>query len=62
MNTIPARIHELDKDREYVFICRSGNRSQMVSRYLKQHGFEKVTNFYGGMLTWRGEIKQGMEE
>ncbi|MCX7569005.1 rhodanese-like domain-containing protein [Tumebacillus sp. DT12] len=62
MNSIPQRLDELDKDEEYVFICRSGNRSHMVSRFLKQQGFEKVTNFNGGMLSWRGDVKQGMEE
>ena len=62
MQTIPAKMAELDKDVEYIFICRSGSRSQMVAKFLKQQGYEKVTNFYGGMLTWSGDIRQGSEE
>jgi len=62
MQTIPARIAELNKDDEFVFICRSGARSQEVSKFLKAKGFEKVTNFRGGMLSWGGDIKPGMDE
>lgn len=62
MNDIPGKMSELNKEDEYVFICRSGNRSHQVSRYLKMNGFDKVTNFYGGMLSWSGPTKPGMDE
>lgn len=62
MNSIPAKLSELDKDEEYVFICRSGNRSHHVSKFLQQHGYNKVTNFNGGMLSWKGDTKQGSEQ
>ncbi|MBL0387714.1 rhodanese-like domain-containing protein [Tumebacillus sp. ITR2] len=62
MNTIPGKINDLDKDKEYIFVCRSGNRSHQVARFLKQQGFEKVHNFNGGMLSWREPVKTGMEE
>ena len=62
MQTIPARMGELEKDEEYVFICRSGARSHEVSKFLKANGFEKVTNFHGGMLSWNGDVKRGMDE
>jgi rhodanese-related sulfurtransferase len=62
MHTIPAKMAELDKDEEYIFVCRSGRRSHEVAKFLKRQGFEKVTNFYGGMLTWSGDIRQGMDE
>lgn len=62
MNTIPSRMAELDKDAPYVFICRSGNRSHQVSKYLQMNGFTNVTNFMGGMLSWKHDVKQGMEE
>ncbi|ASS75119.1 sulfurtransferase [Tumebacillus algifaecis] len=62
MNYIPGKMTELNKEDEYVFICRSGNRSQQVARYLKMNGYDKVINFYGGMLSWAGPTKQGMEE
>lgn len=55
MNDIPARLDELDKDKEYIFICRSSRRSENVCYYLQDQGF-KVRNMIGGMLDWKGEI------
>ncbi|TKC15879.1 rhodanese-like domain-containing protein [Robertmurraya kyonggiensis] len=55
MNDIPARLDELDKDKEYIFICRSSRRSENVCYYLQDQGY-KVTNMVGGMLDWNGEI------
>lgn len=62
MNTIPGKMSELDKDKEYLFICRSGNRSHQVAHYLKANGFSNVQNFYGGLLSWKEPVKTGMEE
>ena len=59
MNNIPQVMDELDKNKEYVFVCRSGNRSQHVALYLKQNGFEKVRNYAGGMLGWQGQTETG---
>ncbi|AZB44035.1 rhodanese-like domain-containing protein [Bacillus sp. FJAT-42376] len=54
MGDIPARAGELDKEKEYVFICRSGKRSENVAAYLQEQGY-KVVNMTGGMLSWKGE-------
>ncbi|RDU36146.1 rhodanese-like domain-containing protein [Neobacillus piezotolerans] len=56
MSDIPARIEELDKNKEYIFICRSGGRSMNVCHYLQQQGF-KVINMKGGMLEWEGDVE-----
>lgn len=61
MSSIPTVIDEFDKNKEYVFVCRSGGRSQNVSLYFKDQGFENVINFSGGMLSWHGETNEGME-
>ncbi|GAA0374287.1 rhodanese-like domain-containing protein [Bacillus horti] len=45
---------ELDKTKEYIIVCRSGNRSQNVCRYLQEQGFESLANYDGGMLVWEG--------
>ena len=55
MGEIPARLDEFDKDKEYIFICRSGGRSGNVCHYLQEQGF-KVVNMVGGMLDWTGEV------
>jgi len=61
MGTIPAVIEQLDKDQSYLFVCRSGGRSQNVAMYLKNHGFKDVSNYNGGMLAWDGEVNTGAE-
>lgn len=61
MMSIPELADGFDKDKEYVFVCRSGNRSQKVSLFLKQQGFDNVANFDGGMLSWDGEEASGEE-
>ncbi|WP_280769312.1 rhodanese-like domain-containing protein [Salipaludibacillus daqingensis] len=62
MHSIPNLLEGFDKNKEYVFVCRSGNRSQNVSLFMKEQGFENVINFDGGMLDWDGEEKQGPEK
>lgn len=61
MNSIPQHMDKLDKEKSYVFVCRSGARSQNVALYLKEHGFSDVHNFSGGMLNWDGERNSGLE-
>ncbi|GAB7387073.1 hypothetical protein BSNK01_09090 [Bacillaceae bacterium] len=57
MRTIPEAMKAWARDKEYIFICRSGHRSQIVAQFLKQNGFPRVKNFAGGMLAWQGELE-----
>ncbi len=54
MATIPMRLNDLDRNKELVFICRSGARSAQVCMFLQQQGFNNVTNLRGGMIGWAG--------
>lgn len=54
MGDIPNYVDQLDKEKEYIFICRSGRRSENVCMYLQDQGF-KVVNMVGGMLEWKGK-------
>lgn len=56
MGDIPENLDYFDKNKEYIFICRSGRRSENVCWYLQDQGF-KVRNMVGGMLEWKGETK-----
>ncbi len=49
------RIQELDKDKEYFMVCRSGNRSGSACGAMVQMGFSKVHNLDGGMMAWDSE-------
>jgi rhodanese-related sulfurtransferase len=56
MGDIPANLDYFDKDKEYIFVCRSGYRSERVCEYLQEQGY-KVRNMVGGMLEWSGDVE-----
>ncbi|MDR7077732.1 rhodanese-related sulfurtransferase [Neobacillus niacini] len=56
MGEIPVNLDYFDKDKEYIFICRSSARSGNVCYYLQEQGY-KVRNMVGGMLAWPGETE-----
>ncbi|PLR77078.1 rhodanese-like domain-containing protein [Bacillus sp. V3-13] len=56
MGTIPDNLDKFDKNKEYIFICRSGRRSENVCYYMQDKGY-KVRNMVGGMLEWEGETE-----
>lgn len=56
MGEIPEHLNKLDKNQEYIIICRSGRRSENVSHFLQDQGY-KVRNMVGGMLEYKGETK-----
>ncbi|MGH7248569.1 MAG: rhodanese-like domain-containing protein [Pseudomonadota bacterium] len=52
MNDIPARIGELDPERETIVVCHHGMRSAQVGMYLVRNGFKRVVNLAGGINAW----------
>jgi rhodanese-related sulfurtransferase len=56
MNEVPGRLDEIGREREIVVQCRSGARSQRVAEFLRQNGYEKVSNLAGGIKAWSEEI------
>ena len=52
MREVPARLGEIDSDREVVAICHHGGRSQQVAIFLEKNGFSKVHNLQGGVDAW----------
>ena len=56
LGTIPNRLNEIPTDKEVVFICRSGNRSNQATQFLQQQGFDNVHNMLGGMNDWADDI------
>ena len=55
MQTIPARLHEIDKTRPIACLCHHGGRSMQVASFLTQHGFE-VVNVAGGIHAWSAQV------
>jgi len=56
LGLVEFKYQDLDKNKEYVIICRSGGRSGKACQFLEEQGFD-VTNMSGGMLEWQGEIE-----
>jgi len=52
MREVPARVGEIDRDREVVAICHHGGRSQQVAMFLEKNGFAKIHNLQGGVDAW----------
>ncbi|KQQ47510.1 sulfurtransferase [Duganella sp. Leaf126] len=62
MNTIPARIDDLDEDAEIVCICHHGARSLNVAAFLERNGFVKMTNLTGGIHGWAVQVDGTMKK
>jgi rhodanese-related sulfurtransferase len=50
------RVENLDRERDYLLVCRSGNRSGYAVAMMLQLGFRRAVNMEGGMLAW---LRQG---
>jgi rhodanese-related sulfurtransferase len=57
---IAQRVGELSKEKDMVVHCKSGMRSAKAIAFLKQQGFQKLTNLKGGILAWAEKIDHAM--
>lgn len=55
MQSIPARLDELDKARPIACLCHHGSRSMQVAAFLERQGFE-VVNVAGGIHAWSTQV------
>ena len=60
MNSVPARLAELDPDADTVVICHHGARSAQVAMFLERNGFARVFNLAGGVDAWARQVAPGM--
>lgn len=60
MQTIPARIEELDDDAQIVCICHHGARSMQVAAFLERNGFTNLINLTGGIHAWAVQVDSTM--
>nr|WP_243643116.1 rhodanese-like domain-containing protein [Thermolongibacillus altinsuensis] len=58
LQEIESRMDELDKEKTYLVVCRSGNRSAQASEILVKEGFKHIYNMTGGMNEWKGDVEQ----
>jgi adenylyltransferase/sulfurtransferase len=62
LNDVPARLAEIDREREIVVQCKSGGRSQRAAEFLKQSGYPRVANLAGGILAWADQIDPSVKK
>ena len=55
MQTIPARLAELDRSRPIACLCHHGGRSMQVAHFLASHGYN-VVNVAGGIHAWSAQL------
>ena len=60
MNTVPARLTELDEEAPIVCICHHGARSMQVAAFLERNGFSDVANLTGGVHAWALQVDNKM--
>jgi len=53
IDKLTARIAEIPTDRPLLVYCAVGSRSDMVSKYLAQQGYDQVYNLNGGIWAWQ---------
>jgi len=52
LREVPRRVGELDADKLTVVYCHHGPRSGQAVSYLRQQGFSKAINLWGGIDAW----------
>jgi rhodanese-related sulfurtransferase len=60
MNLIPDSLDELPGESPLVVICHSGMRSQQVTIWLRQMGYENAANLQGGIDAWARQVDRSM--
>ncbi|WP_245631721.1 rhodanese-like domain-containing protein [Alicyclobacillus ferrooxydans] len=52
LGILPYRLEEVDRNKEVVLVCRSGNRSSQACELLRERGFYNVRSLQGGLSSW----------
>ena len=52
MSTIENRLDEIPTDQTVIVTCRTGNRSNQVTQFLRANGFDNAHNMTGGIVEW----------
>ncbi|HSV19882.1 MAG TPA: rhodanese-like domain-containing protein, partial [Casimicrobiaceae bacterium] len=60
LSSVPSRVEDLPKDRDLVFICHHGNRSQRAAAWLEQQGYSRLFNLQGGVERWATDVDPKM--
>ena len=63
LHLIPLRFQDLPKDRDLVFICRTGARSAQATAFVAGQGMDNAHNLRGGLVDWvRNRLPVGLAQ
>lgn len=60
LNQLNSRMEEIDRKSEIVVHCKSGGRSRRAIALLSEHGFTRLNNLTGGILSWAENVDLSM--
>lgn len=58
LGQLEDRMDELNPEDEIYVVCRTGNRSEMACKWLREKGFKQVKNVLPGMTEWVGPLEK----
>jgi len=53
MGNVPDNLDQIPTDKQVIVTCRTGNRSGQIAAYLRQNGFDNISNMSGGIVDWQ---------
>ncbi len=56
LSELEQRFSEIPKEVPVYVHCRSGKRSRTAIEFLKNQGYQNLSNVTGGILAWQNEI------
>lgn len=56
LQALPGRLGELDATAETIVYCHTGMRSMQAVRFLRDQGFDRVSNMLGGIDAWSRDV------
>ena len=62
VGTLEKNLDKIDRTKDLVIHCQSGDRSAIAQSILKRNGFDSVKNFSGGMKQWKEEGNKTVSE
>lgn len=61
MGRIPQQLDAIPRDAHVLVLCHHGGRSARVTQFLRQNGFDNVTNIAGGIDAWARQVDPALQ-
>ena len=61
MEQLPKRLDELNAEKYYVIMCRTGVRSAQICEFLANQNFKSVANLTGGINEWVQKVDSSQQ-